>query len=51
MALYNNDNNNDTDNNDINIFLSMENPWTFLFAKRPENTFLTLIESYRKIVQ
>ena len=29
-----------TDNNDINIFLSLENPCTFLLAKnRPENAF------------
>ena len=41
-----------TDNNDINIFLSLENPCTFcLGKKRPENAFLTLIVNYCKIIQ
>ena len=39
-----------TDNNDINIFLSLENPF-YLWKKRPENAFLALIVNYRKIVQ
>ena len=41
-----------TENNDINIFLSLKNPCTFLLAKkRPENTFLTKIVNYSKIVE
>ena len=42
------------DDNNINIFLSRENPCTFLLAKektkRPENAFLSLTMNYRKIV-
>ena len=38
-----------TDNNDINILLSLENPWTFLLAK--EKTWKCIIVNYRKIVQ
>ena len=34
------------------IFLSLENPCTFLLPKKKtENAFLTLIVNYRKIVQ
>ena len=41
-----------TDNSDINILLSLENPGIFLLAKeRPVNAFLTLIVNYRKIAQ
>ena len=41
-----------TDNNEINIFQSLETPLPFcLRTKRPENVFLTLIVNYRKIVQ
>ena len=41
-----------TDNNNINIFLSLENLAPFcLGKKRPENAFLTLRVNYRKIVQ
>ena len=37
---------------DINIFLSPENPRTFLQGKTgPENAFLTPILNYRKIIQ
>ena len=41
-----------TDNNDINIFLSLENPVPFcLGKKRPGNAFLTLTVNYLRIVQ
>ena len=41
-----------TDNNDINIFLSLKNPCTFLLAKEKTwKCILALIVNYRKIVQ
>ena len=42
----------DTDSNSINFVLSLENPCTFLLAKkRPENVFLTMVVNHRKIEQ
>ena len=40
------------DYNNINIFLSLESPCTFLLAKKvPESAFLTATVNYRKILQ
>ena len=40
------------DNNDINIFLSVENPRTLLLAKEKTwKSILTLVVNYPKIVQ
>ena len=40
-----------TDDNNINIFLSMENPCTFLLAKEKTwKDLLTLTVSYRKVI-